>query len=66
MSARSAGEARVRVSFNPEGVFIGRKSLKVFHDESGLYAKMKNDRFYCLNEKDNGYKELKVYKVNWE
>ena len=52
--------------FDPEGVFIGRKSLKVFHNESDMYAKMKNGRFYCLNEKDSGYKELKVYKVNWK
>lgn len=52
--------------FNPEGAFIGRKSLKVLHDESGLHAKMKNGRFYCLNEKESGYKELIVYKVMWE
>jgi len=52
--------------FNPEGVFIGRKSLKAFYDEGGLYTKMKNGRLYCLNEKDSGFKKLTVYKVNWE
>ena len=52
--------------FNPEGACIGRKSLKVHHDEGGVYAKMKNGRFYCLNEKDSGYKELVVSKVVWE
>lgn len=52
--------------FNPEGVCVGRKSLKVLHDESGVYAKMKNGRFYCLNEKESGYKELAVSKVIWE
>lgn len=52
--------------FNPEGVFIGRKSLKIFHDESGLYATMKNECFYCINEKENGYKELKAYKIRWK
>lgn len=52
--------------FNPDGICIGRKSLKVHHDESGVFAKMKNGRFYCLNEKDSGYKELVVSKVVWE
>jgi hypothetical protein len=52
--------------FNPEGACIGRKSLKVVHDESGVYAKIKNGRFYCLNEKESGYKELVVSKVIWE
>jgi len=52
--------------FNPEGVCVGRKSLEVLHDESGIYAKMKNGRFYGLNEKESGYKELAVFKVVWE
>ena len=51
---------------NPDGVCVGRKSLKVFHDESGLYATMKKGRFYCLNEKESGYKKLTAYKVRWE
>jgi hypothetical protein len=52
--------------FNPDGVCTGRKSLKIYHDESGLYAKMKNGRFFCLNEKASGYKELVVSRVIWE
>ncbi len=52
--------------FDSEGVCIGRKSLEIYHDESGVYAKMKNDRFYCLKEKESGYKELVVSKVIWE
>jgi hypothetical protein len=52
--------------FNPDGVCVGRKSLKVFHGESGLHATMKNGRFYCLHEKSNGYKELIVYRVEWK
>jgi outer membrane protein assembly factor BamB len=52
--------------FNPDGVCTGRKSLKILHDESGIYAKMKNGRFYCLDEKDSGYKELVVSKIIWE
>jgi len=52
--------------FNPGGICIGRKGLKILHDESGVYAKMKNGRFYCLDEKESGYKELIVAKVIWE
>ena len=52
--------------FNPDGVCVGHKSLKVHHDESGVYAKMKNGRLYRLNEKNSGYKELVVSKVVWE
>lgn len=52
--------------FNPDGIFISSKSLRVFNDESGVYAKIKNGRFYCLNEKDSGYKELVVYRMKWE
>jgi hypothetical protein len=52
--------------FNHEGICIGRKSLKIHHDESGVYAKIKNGRFYCLNEKESGYKEFIVSKVVWE
>ena len=61
----NAGEFMYDI-FDPSGVHIGRKSLIIYHDESGLYAKMKNGRFYCLNEKDSGYKELVVSKVIWE
>jgi hypothetical protein len=52
--------------FNPDGICVGRKSLEVFHDESGLHATMKNGHFYCLHEKSNGYKELIVYRVKWK
>ena len=56
--------------FNPEGVFIGRKGLNISL-RSGIlgqssYAKAKNNRLYCLKEKESGYKELVVYKMMWE
>jgi hypothetical protein len=51
---------------NAEGIFISKKSLNVFHDESGVYATVKDDRFYCLKEKESGYKELVVYQIVWE
>ena len=52
--------------FDSDGICIGRKSLKIHHDESGVYAKMKGGRFYCLNEKESGYKELVVSRIFWE
>ena len=52
--------------FNKEGIFAGRKSLGIFWQEGPLYAKAKENRFYCTKAKDSGYKELIVYKVNWK
>lgn len=52
--------------FNDDGVFIGRKSLKIHHDPVGLYAKMKKGHLYCINEKESGYKKLVVYNMKWE
>jgi hypothetical protein len=60
--------------FNPEGVFIARKSLEVFLSgnlfEPGnpvdSWAVMKHGRFYCLREKQSGFKELVVYRTKWE
>jgi hypothetical protein len=54
--------------FNSEGIFIGRASFRnagrLLSFPSPLRAK--KSRLYCLREKESGYKELEVYKVNWE
>ena len=47
--------------FNSDGVFVGRKSLK-----EALGRKLKNNRIYCAYEKESGYQELVVYKINWK
>lgn len=52
--------------FNEDGVFIGRKSLNIWVWEGHLWAKMMGDKFYCLQEKDSGYKALIVYRMSWE
>ena len=52
--------------FNKDGIFIGRKAMNILHDQRGLYAWMKNDRLYCLQEKESFFKRLVVYKVYWE
>lgn len=51
--------------FNDEGVFIGRKAMRILFDENGLYARIRNDRLYCLQEKESGYKELVCYSITW-
>lgn len=52
--------------FNPDGVFIGRKSLNVCVWNNFLWARIKKDLFYCLQEKESGYKKLVVYEIKWE
>jgi len=60
--------------FNPEGCFIANIEL----DNYGfspyainelplpLSVVSRNNRIYCLREKESGFKELIVFKMNWE
>jgi hypothetical protein len=59
--------------FDGSGVFIGQASMNI-HAGMDLFGQaprldswttMKNGRFYCLREKDSGYLQLVVYRVNW-
>lgn len=58
--------------YNPEGVFIGRKSMGYFDLLNFIYLtqpldiRAKNDCLYCMREKESGFKELVVYKMRWE
>lgn len=55
--------------FNPDGIFIGRVSLNIYSSVIGgkeVYAKAAKRHLYCLEEKENGYRELVVYEMNWE
>lgn len=52
--------------FNEEGVFIGRKSMRGWIWEGHLWARIIGDRFYSLQEKQNGYRALIVYNMEWE
>ena len=57
--------------FNTDGIFIARKSMAgygrwIYPALSINRAKAKNHRFYCIREKENGYKELVVYRMKWE
>ncbi len=57
--------------FNPDGVFIARASMAgyggwIYPGDSLNRGKVKKDRFYCIREKDSGFKELVVYRMTWE
>ena len=54
-------DAEIVDIFNAEGVFIGRISLK-----KALSRKFKADRLYALYEKENGFQELVVYRMDWK
>jgi hypothetical protein len=54
--------------FNPEGIFVGRKSLKVSQNiiTDRPNRKIKNDHFYSIEEKESGFRHVKVYKMKWK
>jgi outer membrane protein assembly factor BamB len=58
--------------FNPRGLFMARTSLDnytvqgPFKREYETLAIAKKGRLYCLHEKESGFKELLVYKMNWQ
>ncbi len=57
--------------FSASGVFVGRAAVGYFDrlrfiwEGVSLDVAAKNKRMYVLHEKDNGYKELIVYKATW-
>jgi hypothetical protein len=56
--------------FNPDGVFVARTALPNYGrygvKEAALFAMAKKGRIYCFREKESGFKEIVVYKLNWE
>lgn len=52
--------------FSKDGTFMGKAKISLFIENEGFNAEVKNDRFYCLREKESGYLELVVYKMRWE
>jgi hypothetical protein len=57
--------------FSPSGLFIGRAAvgyfdlLRLYWEGLNLDVVAKNQRFYVLHEKQNGFKELVVSKAIW-
>ncbi len=52
--------------FSKEGTFMGKAKIALSVENEGFNAEVKNDRFYCLREKESGYMELVVNKMQWE
>lgn len=58
--------------FNPDGIFIGRMVLDscAFWPESTIKTPSnvvaKNNRIYNQREKENGFRELMIYRMRWE
>ena len=55
--------------FNPDGLFITRTSLgnpSFYMIWNNKFATARNNRIYCLRNKESEYKELVVYKMRWE
>lgn len=56
--------------FNENGIFIARTQLENISidefSEVPLNVKARSGRLYCLREKEDGYKELVVYRMKWE
>jgi len=65
----SSGEYMYDI-FNREGILIGRKALNISLRGEGWgtfnYVAAKKSRLYHLRTKENGYKELVVYRIKWE
>lgn len=60
------GEYRCDI-FNPEGAFFTRVSLPIqfSRDPFPIYALAKNQYLYCVGEKENGYQQLKIFRMRW-
>jgi len=52
--------------FNLEGVFVGRKTLTRYFRKYDAFVTVKNNKFYCIHEKENGFKKLVVFRMNWK
>jgi hypothetical protein len=52
--------------FNPDGFYVGRRTIDVMFRNGIVVAKIIENHLYCASEKDSGYKELTVYRMNWE
>jgi hypothetical protein len=49
--------------FDRGGAFAFRASIPVRHDWNGMHARVRNGRFYAVQEKESGFKALKIYRL---
>jgi hypothetical protein len=54
--------------FHREGAFFVRVSLPVHfgRDPFPIYALVKNQYLYCVGEKENGFQQLKIFRMIWD
>jgi hypothetical protein len=60
--------------FNPDGVLFSRLSVKMFinnelftmHKPWDSWVTVKNDKLYCIQQKESGHKELVAYEIKWK
>lgn len=54
--------------FNREGAFFARVSLPVHFgwDPFPIYVLVKNQYLYCVGEKENGFQQLKIFRMIWD
>jgi hypothetical protein len=60
------GKSRVFDVFDPNGLFLFRKSLDVVCQSIGVMARMQKNTLVYLGEKENGFKVLKISRVVWK
>jgi hypothetical protein len=51
--------------FDADGALILRKPVQVFHNFTGGFFKARGGRLYLVQEKENGDKVFKVFRMNW-
>jgi hypothetical protein len=53
--------------FNRDGAFFARVSLPVHFSRNPfpIYALVKNQYLYCVGEKENGFQQLKIFRMIW-
>lgn len=52
--------------FSPDGFYVGRNTINAMYRNGVVAAQVIENHLYCLSEKDSGYTELTVYRMNWE
>lgn len=71
-SEKSESEMNICDIYTPDGVLIERKALgyydlsKFIYLNESLDIMAKDGRLYCMREKESGFEELIVYKMDWE
>ncbi|MFC2141301.1 6-bladed beta-propeller [Acidobacteriota bacterium] len=53
--------------FNRDGAFFARVSLPVHFGRNPfpIYALIKNQHLYCIGEKENGFQQMKIFRMIW-